>query len=553
MSNRREIRKRISVSIFALAATTLLIAVAVATQTRPALAAPLAQTTATLTDTPTGTITASPTTTVSPTSTSTSTPAYTPTATGTPTLTPTPTPTATATPTSTSTPLPGDLCFSVYHDLNANGNNDSEPRLSGAAITIKNSANAIVATYTTDGITEPKCFALPPDTYRVSESNPPGYTSTTPEWVAVVVVSTLAIHIDFGDQAMTPTPTATNTGTPTATPTITPTGTPTPRFGTLCIAAFNDLNGNSARDAGEPLLAGASLTIKNSSNAIVATYISNGVNEPKCFPNYTPDLYIITATHPPGFAPTTPSIAATVVMANFVTSVEFGAQSFTPTPSVTATVTPTPNQGALCVLVFDDLDGNSFYDNFEPLVGGAQITVMNSSNALVVTYLTNGISEPRCFTGLAPDVYRVSQTNPPGYRATTPAIAAAVVAANFTTLVSFGVQAATPTPTFTAQPTGGTLCVLVYNDLNGNWARDAGEPLLGGANIVVKNSANVTIGAYTTNGISEPICFPNLPPDAYYVSETNTPGFNSTTPDIAAAIVIFDFTTYVDFGDQSAN
>jgi uncharacterized repeat protein (TIGR01451 family) len=94
-----------------------------------------------------------------------------------------------------------------------------------------------------------------------------------------------------------------------------------------------------------------------------------------------------------------------------------------------------------------------------------------------------------------------------------------------------------------------SLCVLVYNDLNGNGTRDVGEPLLAGAQITVKNSSNVNVGTYTTNGSSEPYCFANLPAGWYQAAELNPSGYTSTTSDIVAVQLSAGAATNVVYGD----
>ncbi len=106
----------------------------------------------------------------------------------------------------------------------------------------------------------------------------------------------------------------------------------------------------------------------------------------------------------------------------------------------------------------------------------------------------------------------------------------------------------TPTPTSTTVP--GTLCLLVYNDLNGDGIRQNGEPLLTGAQLAVMDSGNAVVATWTTNG-TEPVCF-NLPPANYTVAETNPSGFVSTTPDTAMATVSSGSSLEIDFGDQQA-
>lgn len=115
----------------------------------------------------------------------------------------------------------------------------------------------------------------------------------------------------------------------------------------------------------------------------------------------------------------------------------------------------------------------------------------------------------------------------------------------------------TPTATTTSTTTVsvtpmllGAICVIVYNDLNGNGTRDLGELLSSGASITVKNSDGVVVGVATTDGTLEPRCFLNLPAGNYTVTEVNSAGYTSTTPDLLTVVVPAGFTTNVEFGDN---
>jgi len=108
--------------------------------------------------------------------------------------------------------------------------------------------------------------------------------------------------------------------------------------------------------------------------------------------------------------------------------------------------------------------------------------------------------------------------------------------------------AATPTPT---PPTGtGTICALVYEDVNGNQTRDFGEALLAGAIITLTDASRVPLYTYTTDGMHEPHCFPGLTPGDYYVLEKNPPNYSSTTGDIILLTVAAGVTRYAEFGDR---
>jgi septal ring-binding cell division protein DamX len=149
----------------------------------------------------------------------------TPRPTNTPTITPTPT--SSPTPTATPTPLPGNVCVSVYQDLNENGQReDGEALISGAVIALLDGSRAELETYTTDGVNEPYCFqGLVAGDYYVQRQNPSGYVSTEPDEKLVAVEPGTSADIGFGAEFV-PTPTPTSTATPTRTPTPTPTPQP---------------------------------------------------------------------------------------------------------------------------------------------------------------------------------------------------------------------------------------------------------------------------------------------------------------------------------------
>jgi hypothetical protein len=128
-------------------------------------------------------------------------------------------------------------------------------------------------------------------------------------------------------------------------------------------------------------------------------------------------------------------------------------QTPTPTSTYTRTVTPTPttpaSTGSLCVLVYNDGNGNRLRDPDEGLLSGAIVTVTTAGGALVGVRFTDG-TEPYCFTGLAPGAYVVKEQNPPGYMSTTLDIWGVTVDAGYSTVVEFGDLAlSTPTSTYT--------------------------------------------------------------------------------------------------------
>ena len=103
-------------------------------------------------------------------------------------------------------------------------------------------------------------------------------------------------------------------------------------------------------------------------------------------------------------------------------------QSAPPTPAPTAASAaeggPAPAAGAggasICVLAYHDRNADTFRSEDEELLPNAEFTLADGSG-VVDRYTSDGISEPYCFTGLAPGAYRVIQTAPPGYEPSGPA------------------------------------------------------------------------------------------------------------------------------------
>ena len=167
--------------------------------------------------------TPTPTATASATRTATATP------TATQTYTPSPTPTRTPTPTATASPTPaaGQIIGYVFLDSNGDGWRQGSETAGLAGVSVH--ARQGSATYAVQSGANGwyQLSGLPPGSYTVTEDQPVGYVSTSPDVVAVGVPEGLAVIVNFGEQAWTATPTASATATPSPTATRTPTPTPT--------------------------------------------------------------------------------------------------------------------------------------------------------------------------------------------------------------------------------------------------------------------------------------------------------------------------------------
>lgn len=226
--------------------------------------------TATLTATPTQTATLSPSPSPSTTPTATSTP----TATRTPTATPTPT--STPSPTPTVTPCMADVTGLVWNDANGNGSKEvDELPLAHAIVTVWRADVALRSVITgEDG--QYNFSGLASGLYRLVETDPPGYRSTTTN-SEVIQAECGGTTQDFGDQRTV-----------------------------ACLRGVNgvvwyDLDGDGVLGASEPPLSGATLTLRDSTGQVVdAPQVTRG-DGIYLFKDLLSDVYTLIEDNPPGF------------------------------------------------------------------------------------------------------------------------------------------------------------------------------------------------------------------------------------------------------------
>jgi len=98
----------------------------------------------------------------------------------------------------------------VWNDLDQDGaKSEGEPPLAGAEIRLTNDADLLMGYWVTlsDGVYS--FTLLKPGLYHLSETDPPGYASSTLNDTAVYVNANQALAVHFGDYAL-----ATATATP---------------------------------------------------------------------------------------------------------------------------------------------------------------------------------------------------------------------------------------------------------------------------------------------------------------------------------------------------
>lgn len=103
-----------------------------------------------------------------------------------------------------------------------------------------------------------------------------------------------------------------------------------------------------------------------------------------------------------------------------------GPVEITPTPGPLATprpAEPTPTQlpgwGIICVMLYEDLNGDSMRQEEEPFISGGAISVSNRSGSISHTADTPGGIDPVCFEELPEGDYNITVAIPQGYNPTT--------------------------------------------------------------------------------------------------------------------------------------
>ena len=144
---------------------------------------------------------------------------------------------------------------------------------------------------------------------------------------------------------LTVTATPKPTSTPTATLSPTPEATATPKPAAIHVLAFEDRNGNGLRDTGEPLLAGAEITLHNLQRTPLATHKTDGASEPYTFGGLAPGQYLVTEEDPPGYTSTAPKVWGVALAEGTEMTIAFGLR-FAPTATPTWTPSPAPSPTA---------------------------------------------------------------------------------------------------------------------------------------------------------------------------------------------------------------
>ncbi len=365
----------------------------------------------------------------------------------------------------------------VWLDLDGNGAADpggSEPGLSGIPVT----ASGTGGTFTT--LTDDYGFYaftdLPPGTYTVGVTVPPGLTPTfDADGVGTPNVAVLALpagsdrlDVDFGYGI------ASNLSD-----------------GQIGDLVWLDANGNGYVDGTEAGLANVSLSLLDSNNVTVATTVTDAGGN-YLFSGLVADTYTV-VVNPPGGLTATYDLDGIASLSRSTVTIENGEQRFD--LDFGYRVTP-PLLAQIAGVVWNDSDGNGSANNGEAGLAGLGVLLANAGGT-VATAVTD-VSGAYLFPNIPAGSYTVSVAPPTYWGATydldgigTPnAASLSVVAGQHRAGVDFGYQYAPPP---------GAIGDRVWNDANGDGVQDAGEAGVAGVPVALYAADGSLLANVTTD------------------------------------------------------
>lgn len=313
---------------------------------------------------------------------------------------------------------------------------------------------------------------------------------------------------------------------------------------------WNDLNNNGIQDAGEPGIAGVTVTLYAADGTtVVATTTTDALGNYQ-FTNLNAGTYIVGFSgFPAGYALSTlPNAGAddtkdsdadpvtgktgpvTLLAGQINTTVDAALRN----PAVTA---------RLGDFVWNDVNGNGFQDAGEPGVPGVSVFLLDNAGNVIKNTTTNA-NGFYLFTDLAAGTYKVKFGNlPAGFVATTkdaaPANDNTDSDADPATLTTDNIVLAAGAADLKwdlgiKSTTTASVGDYVWSDTDGDGAQDANEPGIAGVLVTLYNSAGAAVASAVTDANGKYL-FVNVPPGSYTMGFSNLPiGSSFTTKDNAA-------------------
>lgn len=270
----------------------------------------------------------------------------------------------------------------VFQDQDSDGNFDSD-ETPIANVTVRLSTGATETTNTNGRYV----FDVAPGSYTVTELDPSGYTSTTPNTVAVAVGTGTTDIVSFGDR-------------------------PGSGVGTIKCLVWNDRNSNGSFDGGDSPMEGVSITLHTGQTTVTDANGRADFSVPV-------GSYTVVESDPVGYASITPNAVEVVLTYDGDVQV------------ATFGDIESAGTGTIEGLVYLDLDKDGVYDTGEPGISDVPVSVAGRDSTV-----TDGNGNFQF--SVAAGLYDVVQYDLVGYSSSTPNVQRVLVQVDSTVAVEYG-------------------------------------------------------------------------------------------------------------------
>jgi hypothetical protein len=389
----------------------------------------------------------------------------------------------------------------VYLDANGDGvRQDAETGQTDVAVTVAGPLGELLSGYSDALGAYQICGLTSSDTFLVHEAVPNGFTQTGPKnkrisraliakdlGYIVQVCCASFTGLDFGNQLIP---------------------------GAIGGLVYEDLNASGARDAGEPPLPGATVTLTPADPSVIPQTATSAADGTFLFQALAAGTYGLAQTAPDGFTQTQPATGGyqlTLAAGDSSLNNNFG--------DFHGILT-----GSLAGLVFNDLNGNGTQDAGEPVMAGVtvQIILPSCPDPCIFPSTTTAADGTFSFSNLTFGQYKLAEVVPAGFKQTAPPAPGII-----TSTIDFAHQNITGL-LFGNQALSVRIFGLVFIDTNGNGVQDGGEGPQSGVTINLTASGGTTLTA--VSGADGTFSFAGLAAGTYTLSEIVPAGYMQTAP-----------------------
>jgi len=326
---------------------------------------------------------------------------------------------------------------------------------------------------------------LMPGDYELREAARPGWIQTLPipaVYSLTLASGSLVVDKDFGNQALP---------------------------GAISGRKFEDTDGNSVRDPGEPWLDGWIIELVDASSGLVIDTHVTSDGGMYLFDALTRGSYIVREVIQPGWAASAPNLSGyTVSIAPDETRDDLHFGNYRPV--------------SISGLKFSDHNADGVRDAGEEGLDGWTIELVDPATGDVIDTRTTAGGGFYSFVGLTPGDYELREAVQPGWAQTHPS------AGGYSMSLASGDTAGDRD--FGNYRIPSMISGQKFEDVNGNTVQDPGEPWLDGWTIeLVDSSSGLVIDTRVTSG-GGLYAFGDLAPGSYIVREVVQVGWAASAP-----------------------